>query len=385
MSNTTLRNILIALVVTAGLQGHLVAATVAVGPPTCQSTLVHFLTIGAAVSSVPAGSTILVCPGTYPEQVTVSQPLTLRGVTDGTGDAAVITAPGGGLVQNATSSSFGPVAVQLLVANTVLVTVQNIVIDGTGGGCPVGANRIFGLYFLNVGMPVDGVSAGKILDVVVRNQRYSPCGLGEGIGADTSFITITANEVHDIDRTSIIAIGGRTNISNNNLQNTGNGILLEGTSAATVASGNIVSNVFSLLGFTAIGVWVESGAATVSKNTVATGAPTSFGSFGIYLDFDGAGTLVTGNKVNATFDDLYLFSDASTTVQSNTFSNAASDAIVDDTSAGGSTVTNNMVNEAPFGILRLGTSTDIVTPNSYFNVGVTIDPSVSRGTFTASP
>jgi hypothetical protein len=44
---------------------------------------VNFTTISAAVIGVPAGSKIQVCPGTYPEQVTISQPLTLEGISSG--------------------------------------------------------------------------------------------------------------------------------------------------------------------------------------------------------------------------------------------------------------------------------------------------------------
>lgn len=362
----------------------ILATTVAVGPPTCQSSLVHFSTIQSAVNAVPADSTILVCPGAYPEQVKINQPMTVKGITDGTGEAAVITAPGGGLVQNAISSEFGPVAAQVLVTNTVAVTVQNIAIDGTGGGCPAGANRIFGLLFLSVGIPVDGFSAGRIQDVVVRNQRYSPCGLGEGIMADTSFITITVNNVHDVDRSGILAYAGETNIYNNAVENTGNGIVLESTGATTVVSGNTVSNVFSLLGFEPIGLWVENGAAKVPNNTVANVNPGA-GGLGIYLDFDGTGTLVTGNKVNATCFGLYMFSDFAITAQLNGVSNASCDGIVDDTSLGAGTITKNTVNESPFGIFQLGTSSDLLTPNNYFNVVVTIDPSSSTGPVTASP
>ena len=56
-----------------------------------------FLDHSGSVNAVPINATILVCPGTYPEQVTIKAPLTLRGVTDGTGNATVITAPQVGL------------------------------------------------------------------------------------------------------------------------------------------------------------------------------------------------------------------------------------------------------------------------------------------------
>jgi hypothetical protein len=40
---------------------------------------------------------VLVCPGTYPEQVTISQPLTLQGITSANSAQAVIAVPGGGM------------------------------------------------------------------------------------------------------------------------------------------------------------------------------------------------------------------------------------------------------------------------------------------------
>ena len=75
------------------------SATVAVG--TCLPQLKSFSTIQAAVSaSSPeesdqnegndGGKTVLVCPGTYPEQVVINTPLTLKGVVSGNHGAAVI-------------------------------------------------------------------------------------------------------------------------------------------------------------------------------------------------------------------------------------------------------------------------------------------------------
>lgn len=64
----------------------LVASTFYVG--TCR--IGAFGTIQAAVSSpsVPAGSIIDVCPGTYPEQVVISKKLTLQGIVLRRGDLA---------------------------------------------------------------------------------------------------------------------------------------------------------------------------------------------------------------------------------------------------------------------------------------------------------
>ena len=382
MFRTTLRVVTVAVIAFTWLQGQqLTASTVAVGAITCQSTLTHFATIQAAVSAVPAGSTVLVCPGTYPEQVVISQPLNLKGVTDGTGDAAVITVPAGGLVQNATSTIVGPVAAQLLVQNTVLVTVQNLTIDGTGSGCVSGANRVFGLEFYFVGVPSDGYAGGKIQNVVVRNENGT-CTIGDGIEIDNSYMTVSSNEVHDIDITPIGVVNGEVNITGNNTQNALNGIVLSGgTGANTVVSNNTISNLTQNFGFTQVGLWVNGNSATVKGNTVANAA----GGYGIFLPSTSSGTTVNGNKVNIAFYGVYLTGASGTSVQSNTVSNISSDGIVDVFSAGGNNITKNTISEAPFGIFELNTDGDTLTPNSFFNVVVTIDPNNFNNSPNVSP
>jgi parallel beta-helix repeat protein len=381
MSRLASRTLTLVVVLVGGLLGQsLLATTVVVGPATCQPTLVHFSTIHAAVSAVPFNTTVLVCPGVYPEQVIITQPLTLKGITDGTGNAAIITVPLAGLVQNATSSLTGPVATQLLVANTVGVTVQDIAIDGTGAGCVAGANRVFGIEYYFVGTPVDGVSAGKIQNVVVRNEN-SPCTIGDGIEIDNSFVTVMSNEVHDISITPIGVLAGEASITSNTTQNALNGIVIQGTGAATVVSNNTSSNLTPNFGFTQVGIWVNGGAATVSKNTV-TAAP---GAWGIYLPSTGAGTKVTGNQVSTVFYGVYMTGASATVVQSNSINSASSDGIVDVFSAGGNIVTKNTVNEEPFGIFHDGsTGGDTLTPNSFFNVITTIDPNPFNNGSTTS-
>jgi parallel beta-helix repeat protein len=373
MSVRILRSVVIALLVAVGMPSQQALATtptVVVGPSTCRPKYVHFSTIQSAISAVPAGSNILVCPGTYPEQVVITQPVNLSGVTDGTGDAAVITVPPSGLAQNGTLSGLGPVAVQLLVENTVLVTVANLTIDGSGAGCVSGANRVFGLEYYFVGTAVDGTSAGKIQNVVVRNE-LDTCTLTDGIEIDNSYITLSNNEVHDIDITPIGTRGGQVNISNNNIQNALNGIVVSTSTAANTVTNNTISNIGPSVGFTIpVGVWLDRSNATVTKNTVS-GASAGYG---VYLPGSTAGANVNGNKVNDTFIGLYLLnSTANTLVQSNTIARA-SYGIVDVSTGGGNTITKNTVNEAYYGVYVGGPTADTLTPNTFFNVVVTVDP-----------
>src|ERR1035438_1701484 len=115
MSMDPIRNLkfsCLALVVLIALSGQAFCSTVAVG--TC-TKLVQFATIQLAVNAVPSGSTIKVCPGTYPEQVTITKNLTLIGNGP---TASTVTVPAGGLLTNGVTDIFGnQVAAQILVQN----------------------------------------------------------------------------------------------------------------------------------------------------------------------------------------------------------------------------------------------------------------------------
>ena len=368
MSKATVRIVTIALVVAAGLLGQsLSATTVVVGPSTCKPAFVHFSTIQAAVSAVPFGTVIMVCPGIYPEQVVISQPVTLQGVTDGTGNAAIITVPGGGLVQNGTSVSFGPVAVQLLVQNTVGVTIKGLTVDGSGGNCPAGSNRNVGIGVFNVGTPNDGTAAAKIQNVVVRRQQVC---FGDGILADTSYATITGSEIHDINQTAIDAYNATYTITNNSIQRTNAyGIVLVNNAAGSVVSGNNLSNCFN-------GILSDDtfNASTITSNTVLNSPDV-----GLWIFFADHQT-VTKNVVSNAPWPLIIEGGFQDTIQSNQLSGATVDGILDFFSFGGNIITKNTVNEGQFGIFAdNSTSGDTLVPNTFYNVTTTIDPGPVQG------
>jgi hypothetical protein len=118
----------------------LVASTFYVG--TCK--IGAFGTIQAAVSSasVPAGSTIDVCPGNYPEQVVISKMLTIQGIFSNNSTQAVIAMPTAGLTTTSSLSTGGTVAAQVEVT-TARVNITNITVDGTATSttCPKANNR----------------------------------------------------------------------------------------------------------------------------------------------------------------------------------------------------------------------------------------------------
>lgn len=363
MSKTTVRILTIALVIATGLLGQsLFAVTVVVGPATCKSGYTHYPDIQTAVNAVPFSSIVMVCPGSYPQQVAISQPLTLEGVTDGTGNAAVITVPGAGLVQNGTSVSFGPVAVQLLVHNTVGVIIKNLIVDGTGANCPAGSNRNVGIGVFNVGSPNDGTSAAVISNVVVRSELN--CA-GDGFLVDTSYATITGSEIHDINQTAIDAYNAKYTITNNSIQRAGNiGIVLFNNANGSVVSGNNVSN-----GSTGILDEDSGNAATITKNTVLNNSFVGVWLYSVYYQS------ITQNVISNSPWPLVVGFGFHDTLQSNRISGASTDGILDYNSFGGNIMTQNTVNEAPYGIFADGTTGgDTLVPNTFFDTVVTIDP-----------
>ncbi len=363
MSRTTVRIVTIALVAVAGLLGQSLVATtkVVVGPSTCIPAYPHYSDIQTAVSSVPLNTIVMVCPGSYAQQITISQPLTLEGVTDGTGNAAVISVPAAGLVQNGTSNNFGPVAVQVLVQNTVGVTIKNLVVDGNGGNCPAGSDRNVGIGVFDVGTANDGTAAARVDSVVIRND--ATC-FGDAILADTSFITINNCEIHDVNQTAIDAYAGKYTITNNSIQRAhAYGIVLVNDAAGTLVSGNNVSD-----GST--GILSEGpNSATITKNNVLNNTYV-----GIWTSF-AYHQIVTWNVVSNSWWPMVIEGGLSNTVQNNTVNDALYDGILDYFSLGGNNISKNSVNEAQFGIFADNTASgDTLVPNNFYDTVITIDP-----------
>lgn len=180
------------------------AATIVVG--TCKSGI-QFATIGAAITASPAGATINVCPGIYPEQVTINKDLTLKGIASGNSGAAIITPPVGGLVQNATSLGGTPIEAQVYVTGAT-VTLTNLTMDAAnsnldGLGC---AGNPVGIYYQN--------SSRTITRNSVLNDVLSPslngCQGGLGIYAQSSgagVVSITYNHVENYQKNGITVNG----------------------------------------------------------------------------------------------------------------------------------------------------------------------------------
>jgi len=302
------------------------AETEAVGD--CRPKLVSYPTISAAVAAVPSGSTVLVCPGTYPEAVTITTPLTLQGLTQIAGTRSVY-------VRSITVQQTGPVNISNMVigqsgaAGWVLAytgaegTVEGV--DVRGGG---------------IGIVGDGVTLGS--NVTVRNSSVSGAGIyASGPVGGESTLDLKSNW---------IAYTGA-----------GNAIDYESDS-----SGLIENNTILLPGGTTTGIVLDYffGTVTVSGNTII-GA-----NVGITLYSTEAPATITGNHIfnsgTGILDDQEggtSVIDSNTIAQSNTV--AINFVVCND--GNDYTYEHNTIVDAPIGIENEGRG-DISSGNAFYNV-----------------
>jgi nitrous oxidase accessory protein NosD len=360
---------------------NVVVDQTAVSPPTCQTAVKaanRYTTIQAAVTAAVAGDTVLVCPGTYPEQVVIDKWLTVKGVADEVGSTSqlvTITVPAGGLQVNApATAAYGDVAAQVLAHNAKFINISNMTIDGTlaPADCPanIPAYRSAGVAYINVGESADGVSAGIVQTLVVENHGDTclefgqPAIKGVGMLAENSFITFQDSDVHTIKGDGITQQGGGVTIQRNFTQDVWNyGIKVQGDSAALshVRSNTVIHS--------ETGILVRSGGADVLSNTVGLWVGT-----GVFVA-DSALPIVQTNKiVNATVG--FWFNETNGALVTGNGVQGAATGIIDTYSGSANgyapnVIQSNKVNEGAIGLCSYSPGTDVLTGNTFTNVGVT--------------
>jgi hypothetical protein len=290
----------IALALAFGTQ-QLSAASVTYIVGTCKSGT-HFSTIQSALDASPAPNTVEVCPGEYPEQITITKPVTLEGISHGNDAQVRIVTPPGGLKVNASvytgDNVLDPAAAQIYVKNTSgSVNLANLDVNGIANGQSGSGALLIGILFQQ--------SSGTINHVITFNQNgQNTVGWGiflEGGSSDPS-VTVENCSQYNFSQGAIWAIGttdtpNLTAVIENNVvssasQSTYNIVVEEGTNATV--SGNVVSG-----GLYGINIVTPKG--SVSGNTIL-GSET-----GIDLAVDGVsvksnkiyGTILAGIRIDA--------------------------------------------------------------------------------------
>lgn len=334
---------------------------------TCIPHLQTYSTISQAVSSVAPGSTVLVCPGTYPEQITINQPLILRGIKSGNAANPVITVPAGGLTQNVVAPTNGVVMTfQILVQGTEAgqVAISNIAVDGSSGSNASVSGWISGIYYQN--------SSGAITNVATYGQKGNGYGFGiflEGTTAPAKLVSVKHCSVHDFDSEGIrsngsvappsLAVDIRSNavVSSTSFGSAPEYGEIDVQGAAGSIVGNRVVTYPAPPGIsTGSGIVVESNS-VVSGNTVINTGIIELGDSNVIS----ANTVLWGGGITVVGNG--------NTVQNNSSYGAGISFNCTGTS---NTVTNNTINDSDFGIMDHSGNT--IAPNWFLNVARMVLP-----------
>jgi Right handed beta helix region len=315
------------------------AATFYVG--SCHAS--SYSTISAAVAAAPPGSTIDVCPGTYAEQVFITQPLTLQGINAKNNDRATISVPfviGGGLNWRFVADPDGGaamVAPQIYVNSPAgAVTIRDLTIDAsaeaTSPACfAPGYWHTTGIFFLNSSGVVNGVST-------LGQGKNSGCGIGvRAFGAVPATFTLSNSFLQDAHQSGVIleGVGLTVNVSRNVLDLTSNSYGISSTDVSGTISSNFVNVAGDLIADSGSGGSVTmsdnvlrgvtgcSAAMFLSRAVQVIGNKTEGCLTGIELDSGstGAVTLKSNLVISATIG-IDLGCDANVTLAGNSVNNA---------------------------------------------------------------
>jgi hypothetical protein len=332
----------------------LIAATYYVG--TCKSG--SFATISAAVASVPAGSTVDVCPGGYYEQVTISKPLTLQGVTSGNSSQVIIAVPTSGLAS--TSSLFlGTVAAQINVT-AESVNIANIQLIGEQSQCP---NEDFVGIFYSSG---SSGTLNNVEDYADACNNYATGILVENGAGPNRSVTIENSNIQYTSEFGIAAFSNQTpptltaTIKNNYVTSSYDGIFVFGT------DGSVANNNISVYGVDTVGnagVTTFSASSPVTTNTIS-------GFYNYAIDVEQPDE-VSGNNINVTGPTVGIYVDSpGAKVTSNRIFTMVGTGI--DLNAAGATIQSNTLNTGNIAI-EFNCNMNTVTGNIITGAGGGID------------
>jgi len=225
-------------------QTHLVSTNQTICPTA------KYTSIQAAIDASSPGDVINVCPGVYDEQLVISKPVTVKGLTVNSLDIAqlqpsVLAATGGG----------SDIAV-VNVLNTDGVRLLNLAVDASKNTVSDCTPTLAAVHFLNSSGEIrNGAITGAKLTSPAACPTLSGNGYGvllESTGAGSYSVSVEGNSIHDYSKEGVRAIG--------------NGL------TATV-SGNVITGLGPAGGYSfQFGVFILNGAVGLVKgNHIAEG------------------------------------------------------------------------------------------------------------------
>lgn len=337
-----------------------------------------FTSIQAAINAASAGDQIVICNGTYAEQLSITKSLDIEA------DSGVFLVPAS-IPQNATSLATGDgIAAAVLISGATNVSISGLTVDGTNNGITECAPDLIGIYFQN--------SSGSLMHATVRNfalaASLNGCQSGTGVfvesgAGQSSEVEISDCSIHGYQKNGVTAneTGTTARIHDNVVTGIGpttgaaqNGIQI-GFSASGAIHGNTVTNNFwspcnNATTCTAVATAIlvtESDSVRVGENTVG------IDQVGIFID--GNSNHVRGNTAFSAsiFENITIFGNGNRIEENRVFNGGDADIFVQ---GNNNNVSGNLITEAPVGILvGSGSTGNAFAANTFFGVTTTIqDP-----------
>jgi hypothetical protein len=329
----------------------------------------HYTTVQAAVSAAQPNSIILVCPGIYPEQVTITTSLTLRGVivpgaSGGAGaGASIIGVPSSPMLENDTALD-----AQVLIQATN-VTLDGITVDGLGGAPTADCSvpNIAGVVFA-------AGSSGRVTRSAIRNQA-SPNGAngvngfcGYGVVVDPGaggMVNVEASSIRGFGTNGVLAespVTVRNNVLSSGMAPNPSVDQSVGISLSDVSTVN-----GNTIGHVAVGIFFGSGSGNVNNNSIAADQ------IGVGLftsSVTAANNTLTPGAQNTPSGTVGIAVLGSTDTLQNNEITGTTFAIF--AVPGGSTINHNTIDDAGIGILG-ATGNTVGGGNTFLNVETLVE------------
>lgn len=347
-----------------------------------QCPTAQFTSIQSAINAANAGDVIRVCPGSYPEQLLITKPLTI------VGDSGAVVNPSP-VLQNSAGGSGDAFAAVILVQDTDSVEIRGLIVDGANNGITDCSPRLIGILYQN--------ASGRVAHNAIRHMQLGPalnaCQSGNAVEVENpsgagANVRIASNSIDTYQKNGITGNDAGTEIIARNNVVTGigptagaaqNGIQVGFGAAGTISGNTIANNIWSPCVSTdqcdtnATGILIfESNSVTVQNNSLSTNQ------IGVFVGGDSSvvrnntianavvliGVALVGNQNIVGDNEITRSDEAGIFVQGNN-----------------NRIRNNTFTDAAIGILKISSSTGTVLNGNHFFATLVpvVDPAPKKG------
>lgn len=342
--------------------------TILVDDDKVQCPSAAYTTIQSAVNAANPGDRIHVCPGTYPEQVTITKSLTIDA------DNGVLVVPAA-MTGNVTDLVSGDaLAVAVSVQNAEDVNIDGLIVDGSNNGLTGCAPRLIGILYenasgrvshnavrnFNLGSANNGCQSGNAIEVETAADGSSRVEVSENSVQNYQKNGITGNETGtemDLEGNTVTGVGATTGAAQN-------GVQIGYGAAGRIRNNTITDNIYSpctaaTCDTNAAGILIyNSDGIDIENNSVGSNQ------IGIYVG--GNQSRINGNSI---FNSVVLIGVALVGNQNEVTRNVIthSDQLGVYVQGNSNQVSSNKITDAQVGVYKVsGTTGNVLFGNQYF-------------------